>query len=302
MIFKTKAPGSLMLFGEHAVLEGYPGLVAAINHYMHVELVPRSDNCITISSKKLGRYQTTIDCLEIASPFQFVLACLAQVQPLLKSGCDLTISSDFSHQIGFGSSAAVTVALQKALSLWLELDYNLQAIFEYSLQAIRSIQTVGSGADAAASTFGGIVDFGKNIISFKSKLPLLAIYCGYKTATVVVIKKVQQTMAKEVCHQIFEKMAAITEQAKIALKEQNWPAVGLLANQHNKLQEQLGVSDQTLHAINNCVRQQKNIFGSKISGSGLGDCVVAIGQLNDVQLPWHTIALEISQHGVIESA
>src|SRR5262245_34493681 len=107
MRFEASAPGSLMLFGEYAVLHGHKALVAAVDKRIYVRLTPRQDKIITIKSA-LGEYQTTITKLKAVKPFEYILTALQQFK--LRQGCDLEICSEFSHEVGFGSSAAVSVA------------------------------------------------------------------------------------------------------------------------------------------------------------------------------------------------
>ena len=116
--FKASAPGSLMLLGEHAVLHGQPALVCAVNRRIHVSLAPRNDGAIRITSS-LGRYSASIDRIKPAKSFRFVVAAIRRFGRKLTTGFDLRIDSEFSHKIGFGSSAAVTVATLAVLSKWL---------------------------------------------------------------------------------------------------------------------------------------------------------------------------------------
>ncbi len=69
----TSAPGTLMLMGEHAVLNGCHCLVAATDQRLHVYLKPRKDNIIRIQSN-LGEFEIPIDKLTIKEPFTFVLS------------------------------------------------------------------------------------------------------------------------------------------------------------------------------------------------------------------------------------
>ena len=118
MPFKSSAPGSFMLLGEHAVLHGKPALVCALDKRIHITLTPREDQRIQIQSRLLGDYETTLSELKIEKPFQFVLATLKHFQGKVRRGCHIEITSDFSDTKGLGSSAAVTVATLAAMVTW----------------------------------------------------------------------------------------------------------------------------------------------------------------------------------------
>ena len=64
-------------------------------------------------------------------------------------------------------------------------------------------------------------------------------------------------------------------------------------NIHQGLMQALGVSDQKLNNLLNQLGQYPGIMGAKISGAGLGDCIVGIGQ---VQLPDSMEPLSICIH------
>jgi len=49
----ASAPGKITLFGEHAVVYGYPALVVAINKRIYAIAESRSDNVVKISAKDL---------------------------------------------------------------------------------------------------------------------------------------------------------------------------------------------------------------------------------------------------------
>ena len=104
-----------MLMGEHAVLRGQPALVCAINKRMKVELTPRADSSVFLHSA-LGAHETTLDELAPNESFRFVMGALHACRETLAQGFELEFRSEMSHQMGLGSSAAVTVATLAALA------------------------------------------------------------------------------------------------------------------------------------------------------------------------------------------
>ncbi|MCX7123412.1 MAG: hypothetical protein NTV32_07115 [Gammaproteobacteria bacterium] len=92
----ASAPATLMLMGEHAVLQGHRALVAAATPRLHVYVRPRFDRIVTIQSA-LGYDQADLDTLEIKAPFKFVFSIIDQIKP--QQGFDLEIQSDFSKNM-----------------------------------------------------------------------------------------------------------------------------------------------------------------------------------------------------------
>ena len=62
--------------------------------------------------------------------------------------------------------------------------------------------------------------------------------------------------------------------------------------------EDLGVCDDTLSDIVTTLRSMPDILGTKISGSGLGDCVLGIGTLTTVDWPYRVIPVHFTTEGV----
>lgn len=302
MPFKASAPGSLMVLGEYAVLHGKHALVAAINQRITVVISPRSDQQITLTSA-LGHFATERSQLKIVAPFQFVLAALQQFQPQMKTGCDLTIQSEFSDQMGLGSSSAVTVATLAALSAWLNIAALKDHFFlaRTARQIIRTVQGTGSGADAAASVFGGILSYRMqplHIEKFSTCFPLTVIYSGSKTPTAIAIEKVRNffTPFPALFKQICQGIEACTLQGIQAVRDSHWQQLGSIMNIQQGIMEALQVNTPALQTIITDLRN-KNVWGAKISGSGLGDCVIAIGE--PVEKPeGHAIPIHISSQGV----
>lgn len=68
---------------------------------------------------------------------------------------------------------------------------------------------------------------------------------------------------------------------------------------HQQLQQALGVSTALLDALVRDLCDQSTIFGAKISGSGLGDCIVGLGTLEKNVFP---INVEQQKAGVQQIA
>jgi mevalonate kinase len=290
----SSAPASLMLMGEHAVLHGKKALACAVDkritvHARHID----SDRVVIKSS--LGTYTSSIHDIQPDPRFTFVLASVEGYP----QGLELEIESEFSHQVGLGSSAAVTVATLAAIH---GPALERMQLFEKSLQVIRRVQKRGSGADVAASVFGQIVLYRmqpQSIESIKCDLPLTLIYSGSKMPTAEVIARIEVQRAEKpaLFDALFNCMDSLVEEAKEAITTQNLPSLGQLFNMHHGLQEALGTCNKPLAEIVHLLRLQSAIYGAKISGSGLGDCALGLGSCT-LDSPYQQIPIAIAKNGV----
>ena len=301
--YSASAPGSLMLFGEHAVLAGKPAIVCAIDKRLSVKLIPNTSTKLRIIDSKLGILEQELSAIQIQAPFTFVLSAISMLQDKIPSGFSLEINSNFSSTIGFGSSAAVTAATVAVLMNWLNGEpMPPKKLFVLAKQAIINVQGVGSGADLVASIYGGVLSYQLapcKIIPLSIIPDLTAVYCGYKKPTKEVIAIVAKAKEQqpEVYAGIFNAMHTCVKRAIKAIKTGDWQALGLLFKQHHSLQNALGTSDNILESLIAQLQTQPEILGAKISGSGLGDCVIGLGTLNRQVFPYN---LDQKQQGILQ--
>ena len=299
----ASAPATLMLMGEHAVLHGKRALVAAATPRLHAYLRPRTDRSLNIQSS-LGDYQGHLDQLEIKKPFQFVLSIIKQIH--CQQGFDLEIRSDFSSTVGLGSSAAVMVATASAI---LALYPHEKSLFEICYASLQEVQGCGSGADLMAAILGGIVLYRRDPFlaekiwpnPYLPQLPITLIYSGYKTPTSEVIEIVEMFRKKEPARYaaLFQKIDASVLQGQSALLDGDLPLFAKAIKANQKSMQQLGVSDSNLDQIVAYLQNQPAILAAKITGSGLGDCVFAVGKAQcETDFPWQKLDVQLSGQGV----
>ena len=297
----ASAPGSLMLLGEHAVLHGHRALVCAINRRIKVRLTSLAGDEVRIASG-LANYKSPLNDLMDHPALRFAIQAIRQHADQVPSGFELWIGSEFSADIGFGSSAAVTVAVHAAIlaSLLGEPPEN-EVLFDEALRTVHAVQGRGSGADLAASVFGGVVGYttAPTFQPLAIGLPMTAVYCGYKTPTPEVILKVEQLRADQPqkYERIFAEMDAGAVNAMECLRSHDLPGFGKILNRNQQLMDETGVNTPELQEIVEALQAAPDVFGAKISGSGLGDCAVGIGYADLKELDYPVQHLEISPTG-----
>ena len=306
---KASAPGNLMLMGEHAVLKGHRALACAVDKRIFVTLTPRADRKVTVDSA-LANYHSTLDELADCAELGFMVAVMRNFASQLPAGFDLTVTSEFSHTVGLGSSAAVTAATVAALLAYAgeSTPLSKSAVFDQALAVVHKVQGGrGSGTDLAATIYGGVVGYTqtpRQVTSYP-KVPAVRLhYVGYKMKTPDVIAKVEAASAPypEFYSALYELMHQASLAAEQAVEQADWPVLGHWMNVYQGLLDTLGVNDGNLSEMIYNLRQQASTLGSKISGSGLGDCVLSvIDDQNTVEPLAHydEISVAISPQGVM---
>lgn len=270
MKIKVSAPGKLLLLGDHAVVYGYPCIVTAVDKrlYVEAEMINNSENQIIAPQVKESR---------------FVLESIAKFKEKfkIKKSVKITTKGDFSHNVGLGSSSAVTVATFKALGLLFAVKISERQIFDLSYEVNLKIQGVGSGFDVAAANYGKTLYFvrgGKVIeLLYNEKLPLVVGYSGLKADTPFYVRKVAEAFKARQSEMgsIFKQIKDLVEKAKIDLRGKNFESLGKKMTQNHYLLQQLGVSIPKLDAMVEAAIKV-GAYGAKLSGAGGGDCMIAL--------------------------
>lgn len=291
-MINVSAPGSLMVCGEHAVVYGHAAMVCAIAQRITIRLVPRADNRVLIHSA-LAEYEVELDKLIAHPQLTFVIEVLRQ-NPL-SVGAEIWIDSDIDSTLGFGSSAAVTVALIAAIWTFQQKTIENLMLHQAAHRVILAVQQRGSGTDIAASIFGGLLAYYPypevSIVSLPIPPTLLSVrYAGYKTPTREVLASIAEKMAQnpDYYQQLYAQMGQTTAQGISAAQAENWSDFYQRLNGYQVYLQRLGVCDTTqaahLHEL------AGKASAAKISGSGLGDCIIAFS--HDVPPRHYTVNID----------
>lgn len=173
--FVSRAPGKLFLLGEYAVLDGAPAVVAAIDRHVEVRLSPRAGvprTRIIAPGHCEPHEMRRGDSSDAPANLRFALTALdaaaRRMPALADAGFDVEILSELENgaeigqKLGLGGSAAVSAAIVAAVFAagGRGLPPSSDEIFATAFAAHRDAQRgVGSGADIAASVYGGVLLF-----------------------------------------------------------------------------------------------------------------------------------------------
>lgn len=171
-----KVPGKLMVAGEFAVLEPYQKLaVMAVDRFVYATIEKGSLNTLTLESFNLtsitwhfheGRVEIDTEDQRVS----FVKEAMENTLTYLNehhieiTPFSLTVRSELDDasgkKYGLGSSAAVVTSVVTAiLSAFLPIKPSRTLIFKLAAISHVKIQGNGSGADIAASTYGGVLEY-----------------------------------------------------------------------------------------------------------------------------------------------
>lgn len=171
----VKTPGKLMVAGEYSVLEPNQHLITmAVDRYVYVTIEKSESNRLHLTDFNLTnlhwKYANEIVVESDDERISYVREALSITYTYLAElgiefdFCTISVKSELQDEsgikYGLGSSAAVVTATVTAvLHYYLSENVEKDLIFKLAAIAHLNVQGNGSGADIAASTYGGMVRY-----------------------------------------------------------------------------------------------------------------------------------------------
>ena len=175
------------------------------------------------------------------------------------------------------STAAITALLYRLRGQ----NPDLLALHRAAYRTILTVQQRGSGADLAASLAGGLIAYQNRPFTRIEPLPapptgLSLRYAGYKTPTAEVLARIAAHAAidPDYYQHLYDRMGAGSARSIAAATRGDWADYYQSLNDYQELLNALGVCDDTQAA--HLAAARPHAHAVKISGSGLGDCILAL--------------------------
>jgi mevalonate kinase len=156
---KGSGYGKVILFGEHFVVHGVPGIVSATDAKTDAEVKKIAEG-ITINDERKGSkgYAEEKKLQQIES-IQRMLKAMGMKTDTAMS---IWIGGNLPGFSGLGASAASSVAIARAISEEFGLKLPDERINEVAYEAEKAYAGNPSGIDNTAATYGGLMWFKKN--------------------------------------------------------------------------------------------------------------------------------------------
>ena len=283
----AKAPGKIILFGEHFVVYQNKAILGAINKYATVTTEKtNTDNILISSSLGQSSIQKDEDVSNVEKKFRpfFYIAKQVIEKNNFEKGITIKIESDIPIGAGLGSSSACCVAAAASiLNLFNSTDEN--DVLELAINAEKTIFPNTSGADCTVSVSGGIIEYQKekgfSKIETENEFNFIIIDSDQVHSTDKVVERVRKF--KENNSDVFTELCSEEERliakALDSMKKNDLETIGKCMAQNQMFLEQIGVSNDELLSITKEI--EKITFGAKITGAGDGGCIIALTQKDD---------------------
>lgn len=296
------AHSKIILMGEHAVVYDYPAIALpfpAVQVHVQVEASQHSSSYI--------------DCQYYAGPLEDAPSMLANLKraisltldsfKILSQPIQITIQSTIPQERGMGSSAAVSVAIVRAIC-----DYYSISISDKQLHLIVNEAEViahesTSGLDTLMTSSANPVIYRKSQtprpFPLKMDAYLVVADSGQAGQTKLAVNHVRLLKEKKprLVEELMSAIGRFVQQGHEAILANDATELGRLMTYNHYYLNQLGISNPILDRIINAA-WLGGALGAKLTGGGLGGCVIAlVADEESAQI----VAQEMKKAGAIQS-
>lgn len=285
---RGRGNGKVILLGEHAAVYGHAAIAGAIDRGVDAVAVRRPG---PLALRATGTFTLEVS-RDDAHPVATALAILGDALGLT-DGIALEATSTLPAGAGLGSSAALAVALTRALAAAIGRALDDDAVAELANRAERAFHGNPSGLDAAVAAHGGLVRFARGAALTPvhgAALPLVIGLSGQPRSTAAMVAKVAAARDADASADLhLAQLGALADAAVAQLAEgaAAWPRLGAAMDEAHGRLAALGVSTPRLCAMVAAARDA-GALGAKLTGGGGGGAVIALapGREDAVLAAW----------------
>lgn len=283
-ITTARACGKIILFGEHAVVYNQPAIAVPLQAIAAmVEVLPtKAGSGLRISVPQTQREFRFLEAHEgsengLIVTARLVLKKLQAPEPDIS----LVLHSTIPQKSGFGSGAAVSIAIARALSSYLGQPLDDAIVNDIVYEVEKMHHGTPSGIDNTVIAFEKPLYFVKTrpneFIHINGKFHFLVATLPHSTPTKVTVSDVRYLYEKHPrrVQRIFRRVGELTNEARLALETGNISSLGPLMNENHKLLKRLTVSDSMTDKMCRAA-VRAGALGAKLSGGGRGGNMIAL--------------------------
>ena len=274
--------GKVVLLGEHAVVYGRHAIGVPVPMTIKA-LVEDCDSGIHLMIPRWGvEYELAADPKDRRS-FERPAGIVLDRLGLSDRSMRIEVFPDVPRGMGLGGSAAMAVAIVRALDRHFELGLSDAQINSLAFESEKIAHGSPSGLDNTIASYGKPVVFRPGDpplvepLNLTEPIPAVIGMSGAEGLTATTVRRVREAWLKDrkLYERIFDQIDALTLRAVQAIHDRDLELLGELMNICHGMLNALQVSTPELEQLVETARRH-GALGAKLTGGGGGGSVIAI--------------------------
>ncbi|MFZ3150607.1 MAG: mevalonate kinase [Anaerolineaceae bacterium] len=286
------ASSKLILLGEHAVVYGEPAIAIPFSglrvRAMVEPLIGSFSGTIHIFAPSLGLNHDLQNLPEDNLVAKSITLTLASLGIMQNPTCKISIFSDVPLSSGLGGSAAIAVAIMRALSAFLGHPLKQDKLNHLAFQTETLMHGTPSGIDNTVIVYEKPIYFVKGqeveFITPGGQFTFLVADSGVKKSTASTVQQVANERQADSDHYntLIRQIGDCSRRGKSALEVGNAVSLGEVLNENQSLLEQMNLSCPELDNLINHAKQA-GALGAKLTGGGKGGHMLTLVEESDIE-------------------
>jgi len=276
------AYGKVILFGEHAVVYQSHAIAAPIPLAIQANIHP-GEHGIHLLIPRWGVEEKLQKGVEHKHSIYESLDLILNKLGLANEDMKIEIFPHIPRASGLGGSAALAVAIIKALAKYFELKLSNEEISDLAYQSEIIAHGYASGIDNTLATYGEFLLYKRGSppllkkINVPKSIPIVIGLTGVESLTAKMVAKVKNSRDKNTAlyDHIFDEINNVTLEAVKAIESYDLDKLGEYMNQNHGLLSAIQVSSPELEEII-AIAKKNGAIGAKLTGAGGGGAAVLL--------------------------
>jgi mevalonate kinase len=285
--------GKVILLGEHSVVYGRPAIAAGIARGCSAQAEFGSVDTLAVEpwgvQVEAKRPEADPERELLRRAFETLCERYGSA-PSARKPLFVRARMEIPGGAGLGGSAALSVAILRAIDARLGRDPGPDALLAASLASESVFHGNPSGIDSAMAIHGGLALYrrGESPAAIRVRRPvsLVVANSGEHGSTKAMVASVARQHERDAIktEQTFDAIEALVLNAKRALEDGDHASLGQLMDMNQKVLNTLLLSTSKLEAMCQIARDA-GALGAKLTGGGGGGCMIALAHDSERTLP-----------------
>ncbi len=274
--------GKIILMGEHSVVYGRRALAAPIPLAIQARIEDKKEG-VDLIIPRWGIEQRLDIRAKNPGSFTRSIAGVLEALGLSDRAMRIEVFPNVPRAMGLGGSAALAVAVIRALDAHFELGLTNDRVNQLAFECEKIAHGTPSGLDNTLATFGEFMLYRsgsspmREVITPATSLPLVIGMTGVEGLTAKTVARVREAWQRNqsLYERLFDDIDSLVGLGLDALKRGDLDALGEMMNVNQGLLNAMQVSSPELEDLIQIARSQGAV-GAKLTGGGGGGSIIAL--------------------------